>query len=142
MGDLDKKSIQDRIKQAYRNAPGDDDKTVKATVIENDTANPAPVEDVHSQNVKIYNLTVDPGDENSELSQALINGARQLIIRVRKKVDTTVKVSFEANGTTTGDYWEIESGGYLEIKKINLIGKTLYYNADKPNRTIEILATY
>lgn len=48
----------------------------------------------------------------------------------------------EAFEQAAGAHWEIEPGGYLEIKKINFIGKTLYYNGDKANRLIEILATY
>jgi len=139
--DLDKLAIQDRVKNAYRIDPDDPNKTVKKTLVGNPETDPVPIENVDSKEPKIYIHPIGSGDENTEKSQLLTNGTRRIIIKVRKKVDTTLRVAFVENGTNnlTDEFMQIEPGGFLDLDGLNFIDKTVYFQSDKSDRTIEIL---
>jgi len=142
LADLEKMAVQDRVKRAYKESTKDPDATTKRTCVENDTDNPIPTADVHSKNVKIYTHEITPVKVDVEQSQALLDGTRRVIIRVRKYVNTTLKVSFVSGGTNTDEHVEINPGGYLDLDGLNFIGKTIYFQADKSGRKIEILTLY
>lgn len=139
MADLERLAVEDRVKASYRISPKDINKTVQAVLIENGIDEPFPIEDAHSKNINIYEIEIGAGDAGAEKSQVLSDGTRAIIMNVRKKVDTILRVAFNPGETSSGPYYEIDEGSPFILKKVNLIGKTLYVQGDKDNRTIQII---
>lgn len=138
MVDINKLSIQDRVKAAYKQSPKDADATAKRACLENTESDPAIVQPVDSKNVKP--IVVDIPNKDTETSQVLSAGTRRIIMNVRGKVDTIVRFAFVENDTDDGNpYFEIDPGGYIDLDKINFTGKTIYLRTDKDARIIQIL---
>jgi len=106
----------------------------------NDT-NPLPidgtiqVEAIAGKSPQIYNVSAPVA--NQEYSQALPAGTVKFLIRPRKV--SKVKFSFAA-GTSGTNYITIPPGNSYDDPDLNLTGKTLYFQCNKPNQTFEILA--
>lgn len=138
LADLEKLSVQDRVKANYKISPKDPDATAARTCLENTEDDPAIVQPVNSKNVKPYVIAV--ANKDIEESQSLNAETKRIIMNVRGKVDTIVRFAFVENDTDNGnDYFEIDPGGFIDLDKINFTGKTIYFRTNKDSRIIQIL---
>lgn len=109
-----------------------------------DGNNPLPVEAVISDNApqnRIAYRNTYPSS-NVEASQLLPDNTKKLYISVADK-KAKLKVSFEEDGTIDigeNTYTTVDLGNCYFREGLRLIGKTLYYQANRDNLVIEIEA--
>jgi hypothetical protein len=72
---------------------------------------------------------------NTEYSYIIPDGTGKLSIKVRPS-DAIIKYSWNAGQSGT-NYITIGYGVEREIVDVNMVGKTIYFQVSKPNRTIE-----
>lgn len=109
-----------------------------------DEDNPIPVEatisDNAPQNVFVYrNSYATAGEEDSQI---IPNNTKQLYVSIVGKMGK-MRTSFDSNGTVDGPsatYITTELGCSYDREGLKLIGKTLYYQANKSDVIIEIEA--
>lgn len=89
----------------------------------------------------IYNITMTLA--NTEYSQALPNGTKKLIMKIRTE-DGTFRVAWEAGrvATPVQPYLTVLDGGIYSEDAINLIGTTLYFASAVNTKVMEIVAWY
>ena len=89
-----------------------------------------------AQNANIINYVV--GTPNSEVSQALNNNLKKLIIRARDLAD--IKFSF-VSGESGTKYVTIPKRASIELDALDFSSKTLYFQTSIAT-TVEILELY
>ena len=83
---------------------------------------------------KIYNLSVPLA--NTEVSQLLTNGTKQIIVRVRGVAKA--QMAFVATESST-KYLTIFPGTNLALSDLSLSAKTIYIQCNKASQVVEIL---
>lgn len=91
-----------------------------------------PIEAATTQ--KIYNVT-SPITVNTEFSQALTAGTKQILIRARGKC--TIKFTL-TSGESGSNYITIEPNTVYNREGLNIASGTLYMQVDKVSQLIEI----
>jgi len=82
---------------------------------------------------EIFNLSAPTA--NTEVSQALPTGTKQLLIRVRARA--RAQFSF-VSGESSTKYITIRPGTVYKAEGLKLTGQTLYIQTDAASQTIEI----
>jgi len=82
----------------------------------------------------IYNVT-SPGTANTEFSQALSNGTKQLTIRCRGQSD--IQLAWVATESST-NYITIPACSSYNVTNLELSSKTVYLQVDQASQIIEI----
>lgn len=82
----------------------------------------------------IYNVS-SPGTAFTEFSQALSDGTKQLLIRVRGTAD--LRYTFTATEANT-KYVTIPKNNSRQISGVNLSSATIYLSCSKSSQVIEI----
>jgi hypothetical protein len=107
--------------------------------VDNPASDPIPVtgavtvNDV-AEDIAIYNVSCVLA--NTEYSQALSAGTNWILIRARQ--NSTVKLAFIAGQSGT-NFITIPSGASLTLDKMDLTGKTIYFQANVAATDVEIL---
>lgn len=108
-----------------------------------DSDNPLPVEatisDNAPQNLFVYRRAYITA--GVEASQLIPSNTKKLFVSIAGK-NGVMRTSFTSGGTNdpSGDYVTTETGNSYDREGLKLIGKTLYYQANKDNVIIEIEA--
>lgn len=95
------------------------------------------------QNVSIFNIPM--AVINTEYSQALPAGTKEVILSVRKgEMGQNFRIAFEA-GKVAGSispFFEVDSGTGFVIDGLNLNGKTLFFAGSKANQILQIICKF
>lgn len=83
----------------------------------------------------IFNVTATLAD--TEYSQAIPDGTRKLILKVRGG-EAAIKIAFSAGGTST-TFLTVSRGANFILSGVSLNSATIYFQVDKPSKIIEIL---
>ena len=100
-----------------------------------------PSADVNVSGATTHNIynKVSPGVANSEFSQTITDGTKQLLIKCRGSAK--LQITF-VSGETATKYITVHKGTVYSAKDLDLQSFTLYMEADKASQTVEIEEWY
>lgn len=137
-GDQKKENINTMERKVFRESPNDE-LLSKAVCVENTDDNPIPTQESHSRSLKIFRKDIALVDVDTEIEQVLPDGTRRILIQIAPSKVAKLLISFVANGTNTNEYYTIDEGGFLDLDKLNLTNKSIFFQCDRANRTVQIL---
>jgi hypothetical protein len=85
-------------------------------------------------------IQVGAAEAGEKKSHAFTSETKQIFIRAEKV--TQINYSFTESNYDAGDTLTITSGGMLKLSGLSFTSKTIYFDADKNNVTIEILELF
>lgn len=129
-------TLLDKQKKSYIESPARGvTETAQEVFVSNTGANPLPIEDTVSSNIKITNLSLTA---NVEGSYSFQTNSRRVMIRCRDNLD--LKFAFIASESST-NYITLKVGCVLTLDGIDFSSKSIYLLTSS-NCIVEILETY
>lgn len=123
----------------FVDSPSRAEGTAVEVVVGNDASSPIPVTFDPTENV--LPTLVDSGAVGAKKTHTFQDNLKQLIIRSQKAA-SVIKYNFIEADFDSGDKFEITSGGFLELSGLKWTGKSIFFETNVANDTIEILELY